>query len=116
MVQIILVAIGAGAGEERRHRDVAGGGQGHVQRQVMALEAPAPREAAGRAEYLDEVAAGIAEAALLLAQHAFIHRGRSCLSAQAHGSNFIFCSGSNSLLTVLSTILRSKFHLPPLTH
>jgi hypothetical protein len=37
----------------------------------MALEAPAPREAAGRAEHRDIVTAGIAKAALLLAQHAF---------------------------------------------
>jgi hypothetical protein len=60
-----------GASEERRHRDLAGGGNGHVQREVMALEAPAPGEAAGRAEHREIVAAGIAEAALLLAQHAF---------------------------------------------
>ena len=37
----------------------------------MAFEAPAPREPAGRTEDRDVVAAGVAEAALLFAQHAF---------------------------------------------
>ena len=40
---------------------------------MMTLEAPAPGKAAGRAEDVDVVAAGVAEAALLLAQHAFQH-------------------------------------------
>jgi len=59
------------ADEERRHGDVARDRQRHVQRQVMALEPPAPGKAAGHAEHREVIAAGIAPASLLLAQNAF---------------------------------------------